>query len=159
MRSLTDFGAFVDIGGVDALLHVADISWARVNKPADVLTAGQRVEVKVLKVDAGKRRISLGMKQLLPHPWELVGEKYKAGDRVHGTVTRVAEFGAFVELEQGRGRTDPRVRNVLVQEDEEGFRDASSRVSRWKWSSSASTRATAAFLSASSRLVAIPGPM
>jgi small subunit ribosomal protein S1 len=101
VRSLTDFGAFVDIGGVDALLHVADISWSRINKPADALTAGQPVQVKVLKVDAAKRRISVGMKQLLPHPWELVGEKYKVGDRVTGTVTRVAEFGAFVELDKG----------------------------------------------------------
>jgi small subunit ribosomal protein S1 len=101
IRGLTDYGAFVDIGGVDALLHVADISWARVNKPADVLTIGQEVEAKVLKVDAAKHRISLGMKQLQPHPWELANEKYKAGDRVKGTVTRVADFGAFVELEKG----------------------------------------------------------
>jgi small subunit ribosomal protein S1 len=101
VRGLTDYGAFVDIGGVDALLHVADISWARVNKPADVLTIGQEVEAKVLKVDTAKHRISLGMKQLQPHPWELASEKYKAGDRVQGTVTRVADFGAFVELEKG----------------------------------------------------------
>jgi len=101
IRSLTDYGAFVDIGGVDALLHVADISWGRVNKPADVLAVGQEVDAKVLKVDPAKRRISLGMKQLLPHPWELASEKYKAGDRVKGSVTRVADFGAFVELEKG----------------------------------------------------------
>jgi small subunit ribosomal protein S1 len=101
IRSVTDFGAFVDIGGVDGLLHVADISWSRIAKPADVLTAGQEIEAKVLKVDAGKRRISLGMKQLQPHPWELAGERYKVAERVHGTVTRVAEFGAFVELEKG----------------------------------------------------------
>ncbi len=101
VRSLTDYGAFVDIGGVDALLHVADISWGRVNKPADVLSVGQQVEAKVLKVDAAKRRISLGMKQLQPHPWDLASERYKAGDRVNGTVTRVADFGAFVELEKG----------------------------------------------------------
>ncbi len=101
VRSLTDYGAFIDIGGVDALLHVADLSWARVSKPADVLTVGQEVDAKVLKVDAGKRRISLGMKQLQAHPWEAAGEKYKAGERVEGTVTRVAEFGAFVELEKG----------------------------------------------------------
>ena len=101
VRSLTDYGAFVDIGGVDALLHVADISWARVAKPADVLTVGQQIEARVLKVDPAKRRISLGMKQLQPHPWELAGEKYKTGDRIHGTVTRVADFGAFVELEKG----------------------------------------------------------
>ena len=101
IRSVTDYGAFVDIGGVDALLHVADISWGRVNKPSDVLTAGQEVEAKVLKVDAAKRRISLGLKQLQPHPWDLVSEKYKTGDRVGGSVTRVTDFGAFVELEKG----------------------------------------------------------
>jgi small subunit ribosomal protein S1 len=101
VRSLTDFGAFVDIGGVDALLHVADISWGRVNKPADVLKPGQEVEARVLKVDAAKRRIAIGLKQLQPHPWDLAGEKYKVGDRVQGTVTRLADFGAFVELEKG----------------------------------------------------------
>src|SRR5271157_3759662 len=101
VRSLTDYGAFVDIGGVDALLHVADISWSRINKPADVLTVGQHVAARVLKVDPAKRRISLGLKQLLPHPWELVDEKYKAGERIKGVVTRVADFGAFVELEKG----------------------------------------------------------
>jgi small subunit ribosomal protein S1 len=101
VRSLADYGAFVDVGGVDALLHVADISWARVNKPADVLSVGQRIEAKVLKVDAAKRRIAIGLKQLLPHPWDLASEKYKTGDRVTGAVTRVTDFGAFVELEKG----------------------------------------------------------
>jgi small subunit ribosomal protein S1 len=101
IRSLADYGAFVDVGGVDALLHVADISWGRVNKPADVLTVGQQIEAKVLKVDVAKRRIALGMKQLLPHPWDLASEKYKTGDRVTGAVTRVTDFGAFVELEKG----------------------------------------------------------
>jgi len=101
VRGLTDFGAFVDIGGVDALLHVADISWGRINKPSDALAVDQQVEVKVLKIDAPKRRISVGMKQLLPHPWDLVNEKYKVGDRVQGAITRVTEFGAFVELEKG----------------------------------------------------------
>jgi len=101
VRSLTDYGAFVDIGGVDALLHVTDISWAHVNKPADVLSLGQQIEAKVLKVDADKRRISLGMKQLQPYPWDSAAEKYKVGERVRGAVTRVAEFGAFVELEPG----------------------------------------------------------
>ncbi len=101
IRSLTDYGAFVDIGGVDALLHVADISWGRVNKPADVLKVGDKVEAKILKVDPAKKRISLGLKQLQPHPWDLVADKFKVGERVTGTVTRVAEFGAFVELEKG----------------------------------------------------------
>ena len=101
VRSLTDYGAFVDIGGVDGLLHVANISWGHINKPADVLSVGQELDVKILKVDPGKRRIGLGLKQLQPHPWEQVGEKFKTGDRVRGTVTRVTDFGAFVELEPG----------------------------------------------------------
>jgi small subunit ribosomal protein S1 len=103
VRSLTDYGAFVDLGGVDALLHVSDIAWGRVNKPADVLTVGQAVEVKVLKVgsEGEKKRISVGLKQLQPHPWAGVAEKFKAGDRVRGTVTRLMEFGAFVEIEPG----------------------------------------------------------
>ena len=86
---------------VDGLLHVSDIAWSRVNKPEDVLTVGQEVEAKVLKLDAEKQRISLGMKQLQPHPWDSVPGKYNVGDRVRGAVTRVADFGAFVELEPG----------------------------------------------------------
>jgi len=103
VRSITDYGAFVDLGGVDALLHVSDIAWSRVEKAADVLTVGQPVEVKVLKItnDGGKRRISIGLKQMQPHPWDAVAGKYNVGERVRGTVTRVAEFGAFVELEPG----------------------------------------------------------
>lgn len=103
VRSLTDYGAFIDLGGVDALLHVSDIAWTRINKAADVLSIGQPIEAKVLKItaDADKRRISVGMKQLLPHPWDAAAGKYNVGERVRGTVTRVAEFGAFVELEPG----------------------------------------------------------
>lgn len=103
IRSLTDYGAFVDIGGVDALLHVSDMAWGRVNKPADVLTVGQQIEARVLKISTEneKRRISVGMKQLLPNPWDAVAAKYKPGERVRGAVTRVMEFGAFVELEPG----------------------------------------------------------
>src|ERR1700733_5398002 len=99
VRSLTGYGAFVNIGGVDALLHIGDISWSRVNKPEDVLSVGQEIEAKVLKIDPEKQRISVGMKQLLPHPWDALA--LKAGDRVHGVVTRVADFGAFVEIEPG----------------------------------------------------------
>jgi small subunit ribosomal protein S1 len=101
VRSLTDFGAFVTIGGVDALLHVSDISRARVNKPADVLSVGQEIEVRVLKIDPEKRRISIGMKQLEADPWETVSTKYQPGNRARGTVTRVLDFGAFVEIEAG----------------------------------------------------------
>jgi small subunit ribosomal protein S1 len=103
VRSLTDYGAFIDLGGVDALLHVSDISWTRINRAADVLSIGQQIEAKVLKIshEADKRRISVGMKQLLPHPWDHVASKYTVGERVRGTITRVMEFGAFVELEPG----------------------------------------------------------
>jgi small subunit ribosomal protein S1 len=101
VRTLTDYGAFVDIGGVDALLHVGDLSWSRVNSPADVLAVGQQVEARVLKVDAEKKRVSIGMKQLQAHPWEAVPGKYKIGERVRGTVSRVVDFGAFVEVEPG----------------------------------------------------------
>jgi small subunit ribosomal protein S1 len=101
VRSLADYGAFVDIDGVDGLLHISDMAWGRVNQPADVLSVGQEIEVKVLKVDLEKRRISLGMKQLQPDPWDSVTERYKAGERVRGSVMRVVDFGAFVELEPG----------------------------------------------------------
>jgi small subunit ribosomal protein S1 len=103
VRSLADYGAFIDLGGVDALLHVSDIAWSRVSKASDVLSIGQQVEAKVLKIsnEADKRRISVGLKQLLPHPWDAVAGKYNVGERIRGTITRVAEFGAFVELEPG----------------------------------------------------------
>ena len=103
VRTLTDYGAFIDLGGVDALLHIGDISWARVNKVADVLSVGQSIEVKVLKTanEGDKQRISVGLKQLQPHPWDAVAQKYKAGDRIRGMITRLADFGAFVELEPG----------------------------------------------------------
>jgi small subunit ribosomal protein S1 len=101
VRSLADYGAFVDVGGVDGLLHVSDISWSRIASPSDVLSVGQEIDVRVLKIDAEKQRISLGLKQLQPHPWDAVASKYKSGDRVRGSVTRVTEFGAFVEFEPG----------------------------------------------------------
>lgn len=101
VRSLTDFGAFVDLGGIDGLLHVSDLSWGRVRRPEDVLRPGEEIQVKVLKVDRASRRISLGLKQLTPEPWSLAEQKYQPGARVRGTVVRLADFGAFVELEPG----------------------------------------------------------
>ena len=101
VRNIMDYGAFVDIGGIDGLLHVADISWGRVEKASDVLSVGQEIEAKIVKVDSAKQRISLGLKQLQPHPWDSVAAKYTTGERVRGTVSRLAEFGAFVELEPG----------------------------------------------------------
>ncbi len=101
VRSLATYGAFVDLGGIDALLHISDLAWSRVNAPEDILTVGQQLELKVLKVDAENQRISVGLKQLQPEPWDAAAEKYKVGERVTGTVTRLMDFGAFVELEPG----------------------------------------------------------
>ncbi|MEI9815322.1 MAG: S1 RNA-binding domain-containing protein [Acidobacteriota bacterium] len=101
MRTLTEFGAFVDIGGIDGLLHISDMTWARGAKPADVVKAGDSIEVKILKISREKKKISLGLKQLQPDPWDAVADKYQAGQRIQGKVARVADFGAFVELEPG----------------------------------------------------------
>ncbi len=101
VRRITDFGAFVDIGGLDGLLHVSDISYSRVNHPGDVLKVGQELEVKVLKVDLVKDRISLGLKQLAPDPWTLAEGRYHPGDTLEGRVTKLMDFGAFVTLADG----------------------------------------------------------
>jgi small subunit ribosomal protein S1 len=101
VRSLTSYGAFVDLGGIDGLLHISDIAWSRVNAAEDVLTVGQELRLKVLKVDAEGRRVSLGLKQLEPEPWETAAERYTVGQRISGTVSRLMDFGAFVELEPG----------------------------------------------------------
>jgi small subunit ribosomal protein S1 len=101
VKTLMDFGAFIDIGGIDGLLHVTDMSWSRVNKPSDLLKPGEQVEVKVLKVNPENRKISLGMKQLQPDPWALASQKFNVGDRVHGTVARLTDFGAFINLAPG----------------------------------------------------------
>ena len=101
VRSLTSYGAFIDLGGVDGLLHVSDIAWSRVKNPEEVLTVGQQLQVKVLKIDADSRRISLGVKQLQPEPWDSAAERYQLGQRVSGTVKRLTDFGAFIEVEPG----------------------------------------------------------
>jgi small subunit ribosomal protein S1 len=101
VRSLASYGAFVDLGGIDGLLHVSDIAWSRVNNPEDVLSVGQQLEVKVLKIDAESKRISLGLKQLQPEPWDTATDRYAVGQRITGTVSRLTDFGAFVELEPG----------------------------------------------------------
>lgn len=101
VRSLTGYGAFVDIGGIDGLLHISDIAWTRIGSPEELLSVGQKIEVKVLKLDPEGKRVSLGMKQLLPEPWDTAAQRYSVGQRVTGTVSRLADFGAFVELEPG----------------------------------------------------------
>lgn len=102
VRRLTDFGAFVDIGqGIEGLLHVSDMSYSRVEKPADVLKEGQQIEVKILKLDREKNRIGLGIKQLAADPWETIASRVHAGDTLTGTITKLMNFGAFVEVEPG----------------------------------------------------------
>lgn len=101
VRTVTEFGAFVDIGGVDGLLHVSDMSWSRGVKPSDVVAPEQPVDVKILKINKETRKISLGLKQLLPDPWTVAAQKYEPGSRIRGKVSRVLDFGAFVELEPG----------------------------------------------------------
>lgn len=101
VRTLKDYGAFVDIGGVDGLLHVAEISWGRVNHPKDVLAEGQQVEVQILGIDREKSKVSLGMRQLQSNPWQDIAERFPIGTVARGKVTKTADFGAFVELEPG----------------------------------------------------------
>lgn len=101
VKNLTEYGAFIDLGGIDGLLHVSDISYGRVAHPRDVLQVGQEITVKVLKFDREKERISLGLKQVMPDPWETVAERYHAGMRVVGRVVSITDYGAFVELEPG----------------------------------------------------------
>jgi small subunit ribosomal protein S1 len=101
VKNITDYGAFVDLGGVDGLLHVTDIAWRRVSHPTEVLSVGQTVTVQIIKINQDTQRISLGMKQLQTDPWEGVGAKYPVGARFTGKVTNVTDYGAFVELEPG----------------------------------------------------------
>lgn len=101
VSSLSPFGAFVDLGGADGLIHLSELSWTRVTRPEEVLQVGQEVEVYVLKVDRENRRISLSLRRLLPQPWETVAARYQVGQLVPATITRLTEFGAFARLEDG----------------------------------------------------------
>jgi small subunit ribosomal protein S1 len=101
VKNITDYGAFVDLGGIDGLLHVTDIAWRRVNHPTEVLSIGQTVKVKIIKINHETHRISLGMKQLLEDPWAAIETKYALGMRLKGRVTNITDYGAFVELEPG----------------------------------------------------------
>src|SRR6185295_12210246 len=101
VKNITDYGAFVDLGGIDGLLHVTDIAWKRVNHPSDVLSVGQTVKVQIIRINPETQRISLGMKQLDKDPWEGVATKYPLGAQVKGRVTNITDYGAFVELEDG----------------------------------------------------------
>ncbi len=101
IKNLTDYGAFVDLGGIDGLLHVTDMSWGRLQNPGELFKVGDSVQVKVLKFDRDRERVSLGYKQLLPDPWSSIDERYPLGKRLNGKVASVADYGAFIELEAG----------------------------------------------------------
>jgi len=98
---ITNYGAFVDIGGIDGLLHVSEMAWGHIKKPSDVVAEGDEIEVYVLQVDTDKQKISLSLKGLLKNPWDIAVEKYPVGKTVEGKVIRIAPFGAFIEVEAG----------------------------------------------------------
>jgi len=101
VKNLTDYGAFIDLGGMDGLLHITDISWGRIGHPSEKLSVGDRIKVKVLHFDQEKEKVSLGLKQALPDPWESVPQRYRVGSRAKGKVVNVTDYGVFVELEEG----------------------------------------------------------
>jgi small subunit ribosomal protein S1 len=101
VKNITDYGAFVDLGGIDGLLHITDMAWGRLQHPSEVLKVGEKVKVVVLKYDQGRERVSLGMKQIMPDPWTKATESYPVGARLRGKVVSVTDYGAFVELEKG----------------------------------------------------------
>jgi len=101
VKNLTDYGAFIDLGGMDGLLHITDISWGRIGHPSERLSAGDRIKVKILRFDREKEKVSLGLKQALPDPWESVPQRYPTGCRIKGKVVNVTDYGVFVELEDG----------------------------------------------------------
>lgn len=101
VKNITDYGAFVDLGGIDGLLHITDMSWKRVKHPSEILNVGDELKVKILKFDKEKKRVSLGIKQLGDDPWQNIEERYPMGMRLSGKVTNIAEYGCFVELEEG----------------------------------------------------------
>ncbi|HKY05582.1 MAG TPA: 30S ribosomal protein S1, partial [Blastocatellia bacterium] len=101
VKNITDYGAFIDLGGIDGLLHIIDMSWGRIQSPNDILKVGDQVQVKVLKFDRDKERISLGYKQLMPDPWQSVSERFPQGAHVRGKVVSLTDYGAFIEIEPG----------------------------------------------------------
>lgn len=123
VKNITDYGAFVDLGGIDGLLHVTDMAWRRVNHPSEILNIGQQVKVQIIRINQETHRISLGMKRLESDPWDGISAKYPVGKKISGTVTNITDYGAFVEPGAGHRRPDPHFRNVLDQEERTSRQD------------------------------------
>ncbi len=101
VKAITDFGVFVDLGGVDGLIHITDLSWGRISHPSEIVLLDQDIEVMVLEFDEEKKRVTLGLKQLMPHPWDNIEDKLKVGEKVEGKVVSITDYGAFIEIDKG----------------------------------------------------------
>lgn len=101
VKAITDFGVFVDLGGVDGLIHITDLSWGRISHPSEIVSLDQEIEVMVLEYDEEKKRVTLGLKQLMPHPWDSIEDKLKVGEKVEGKVVSITDYGAFIEIDKG----------------------------------------------------------
>ena len=121
VKNITDYGVFVDLGGIDGLLHITDMSWGRVGHPSEMFQMGDKIKVMVLSFDRDNERVSLGLKQLVADPWTKAQEKYPVGTQVKGRVVSLTDYGAFVEIEEGVEGLDSCVRNVLDEEDPPSF--------------------------------------
>ena len=140
IKNITEYGAFVDLGGIDGLLHITDMTWGRVNHPSEVFQVGDEVTVKVLKYNPETERVSLGLKQTQEDPWNHAEEAYPPGKKVRGKVMSITDYGAFVELEPGRRGPHPRQRDELDQEGQAPVRSSSRSAKRSSARSSRSTR-------------------
>ena len=148
VKNITDYGAFVDLGGIDGLLHITDLAWRRVKHPSEVLSVGDEVQAKVLKFDQEKNRVSLGMKQLGEDPWVGLSRRYPPGTRLFGKVSNLTDYGAFVEIESGHRRPGARLRNGLDQQERASVARSCSSATKSKSWCSRSTKTAAAFRSA-----------
>ena len=146
VKNITEFGAFIDLGGIDGLLHITDMSWGRIQHPSELLKVDQTVEVKVLEFDLARERISLGMKQLTPNPWTQAPTKYPIGSKVKGEVVNIMPYGAFVKLEpgvEGLVHISEMSWTRSIQHPNEVVQLGTSRSRSWSWTSTRTSRRSA----------------
>ena len=137
VKNLTDFGAFIDLDGMDGLLHITDMTWGRLGHPSELLKVGQELEVLVLDINKEKERVSLGLKQTQKNPWDQIEERFPAGQKVKGKITNLVPYGAFVEIGRRRRRPHPRLRTLLDEAHHASVATSSPWARKWKRSSSA----------------------